>query len=171
MEVRRPAAWPDIPADTGERGQHHAAQGEENPDGPLVPGGFFRSWAGCEIAVHDLLHHAQLGFRQLTAGVLQDLRRLLHSQQPPDGHAEQPAEGNELFNLRQGRVGLPFINCLPAEAKPVSQSFLRESLFFSLLRDALANRHSAPLLLDGISIERAGVLCYQPEGGKLSTSG
>lgn len=71
----------------------------------------------------------------------------------------------------QGRVGLPFINCLPAEAKPVSQSFLRESLFFSLLRDALANRHSAPLLLDGISIERAGVLCYQPEGGKLSTSG
>ena len=86
------------------------------------------------------------------AGVLyslfSQLGRLLHPQQPPHGHTEQAAEGDELVDLRQGGVGLPLVDGLAGDAQLVPQSLLREAQLFSLLGDALSDGHGdAPFLL------------------------
>ena len=76
------------------------------------------------------------------------LGRLLHPQQPPHGHAEQAAEGDELVNLRQGGVRLPLVDGLAGDAQLVPQALLREAQFFSLLGDTLSDGHGdAPFLL------------------------
>ena len=62
----------------------------------------------------------------------------LHAQEPPQGHAEEFAHGNELVDLRHGAVGFPFGNGLPGHAHLVAQGFLGKAQLFPLGGNALA---------------------------------
>ena len=87
----------------------------------------------------DLLHQLELGLRQLPG-----LRRgafFFHAQQGPYGETEEAAQSHQLFDLRQGRVGLPFINGLAGDAKLFAQGLLAQAQGFSILRDALSCGH------------------------------
>ena len=135
--------------------------GDAQFEEPAAPDGE-RLGQGGGVPLYDLLPHLQLGRCQLSVsrfrggafripGILR--RRLLHSQQPPYRDAEEAGEGNELVDLRQGGVALPFIDGLPGYPQPVSQGLLAESLFFSLLGDAPACGHRQDLL-SGASIAK-----------------
>ena len=104
---------------------------------------------GGNVAACDLLHHLQLGLCQPAACFSRSgirLRRFLHAQQPSHRDAEQAAEGDQLVDLRQGGVCLPFVDGLAGDAQLAPQSLLGQPQLLPLLRDALPNGHIPRLL-------------------------
>ena len=60
--------------------------------------------------------------------------------------AEQAAEGDQLVDLRQGGVCLPFVDGLAGDTQLAPQSLLGQPQLLPLLRDALPNGHIPRLL-------------------------
>ena len=136
------------PVQTVEEMEQHQAQDQaRRHEGPAaaLPG----RRLGGDVAACDLLHHLQLGLRQPAACFGRSrvrLRRFLHAQQPSHRDAEQAAEGDQLVDLRQGGVRLPFVDGLAGDAQLAPQGLLGQSQLLPLLRDALPNGHSPRLL-------------------------
>ena len=108
---------------------------------PGAPGRF-------QILRRDGLHRRQLPVRQLSrrggvlgifdgGGLLRGLRRL-HPQQGADSDAEDPAHGDQIFQLRHGGVRLPLAHRLAADAQPLPQGLLGEAGGLPPLLDAAA---------------------------------
>lgn len=94
------------------------------------------SWVGVVGTVSAasrsaVLRPAFAGCRRLSGG-------WLHPQQRADGDAEDPAHGDEVFQLRHGGVGLPLADRLPGDAQPFPQGLLRESGSLAARLDAAA---------------------------------
>ena len=122
-----------------------------NHPGPAAAFGFgsrLRLWLRGQIAIHDLFHHLKLCFGQLiTARSIFGFRgSFFHAQQPAHRNAENTAQGDQLFDLGQSGVRLPFVNGLTGHAQLFAQGLLRQSQFLSLLCDSLSNGHGTHFL-------------------------
>lgn len=95
-------------------------EGEAHPAGPAPGLGLLPEILPGD-ALCQLLHLRRLGSR---GGFCLRGSGLLNAQQLPHRHPEEPAQGDELFQLGQGGVTLPFGDGLPGHAHFFSQLLL-----------------------------------------------
>lgn len=66
---------------------------------------------------------------------------LLNAQKLSHRHLEEPAQGDELFQFRQGGIALPFGNGLPGHAQFFPELLLGKAQFPAFGGDGLSDGH------------------------------